>query len=89
MRNTILNTCMDSMKPNYDPFESLKKSALKDYEDGICMFVCHPGYLDAYILKVSSLLEPRTLEVEMACSQEIKDWLKDNNIHVVTYDDLD
>lgn len=88
-RNTKLYTSMDSMKPDYKPFESLKSSALKDYEDGICMFVCHPGYLDAYILSVSSLLEPRAYEVEMACSQKTKDWLRDNNIEVVTYDDLD
>lgn len=88
-RNTTLYTSMDSMNADYNPFESLKRDALKDYPDnGVCMFVCHPGYLDAYIMKVSSLLEPRTLEVEMACSQETKDWLKENDIQVITYDDL-
>lgn len=77
------------MKPDYDPFESLKRDALKEYpEGGMCMFVCHPGYLDAYIMRTSSLLGPRTLEVEMACSQETKNWLKENDIEVVTYDDL-
>ena len=52
------------------------------------MFVCHPGYLDAYILRTSSLTTARTLEVEMACSQETKAWLKENDIQVVTYDEL-
>ena len=80
-RNTTLYTSMDSMKSNYNPFESLKRDALQDYgENGICMFVCHPGYLDAYIIRTSSLLEPRTLEVEMACNQKTKDWLKENII---------
>lgn len=89
-RNTTLYTSMDSMGPNYNPFESLKRDSLKDYPDnGVCMFVCHPGYLDAYIMKVSSLLEPRVLEVEMACSQETKKWLRDNHIQVITYDDLE
>ena len=89
-RNSFLYASMDSMKPDYNPLESLKRDALKEYPDnGICMFVCHPGYLDAYIMKVSSLLNARPLEVEMACSQETKDWLKDNNIDVITYDDLD
>lgn len=88
-RNTLLYASMDSMGPNYDPFESLKRSSLKNYgENGMCMFVCHPGYLDAYIMKKSSLLEPRVLEVEMCCSQETKGWLKENNIEIVTYDDL-
>lgn len=89
-RNTVLAISMDSMKPNYNPFESLKKAALTDYENNaIPMFVAHPGYLDAYIMKTSSLLEPRVHEVEMACSQKTKDWLKENNIQVITYDDLD
>lgn len=89
-RSSKLQTSMESMFPNYNPVESLKKAALKDYEDGIIpMFIAHPGYLDAYIMKTSSLLEPRVHEVEMACSQEVKDFLKENNIQVVTYDDLD
>lgn len=89
-KNSTLYISMDSMKPDYNPFESLKRDALKDYDNnGICMFVCHPGYLDAYILKKSSLLEARTLEVEMTCSHEVKQWLVDNNIAVITYDDLD
>lgn len=89
-RNTTLYTTLESSQPDYDPFESLKRAALKDYPDnGVCMFVCHPGYLDAYIMRTSSLLRPRTLEVEMATSQETKDWLKENNIEVITYDDLD
>lgn len=89
-RNTMLYTSMDSMKPDYNPYEALQKSALQEYPDnGICMFVCHPGYLDAYILKTSSLLIPRALEVEMVCSQETKEWLNKNQIHIVTYDDLD
>lgn len=89
-RNSLLYTSMDSMKPNYDPFASLKTAALEEHEDGgIAMMVCHPGYLDAYIMKTSSLLEPRVHEVEMAISQETKDWLKENDIQVISYDDLD
>ena len=88
-RNTMLYTSLESGRPGYDPFDSLKRAAEKDYgEDGCLMFVCHPGYLDAYILKVSSLTIPRALEVEMACAQETKDWLKENDIEVITYDDL-
>lgn len=80
---------MDSMNPGYDPFESLKRDALKDYgKEGCCMFVCHPGYLDAYILNTSSLTFPRTLEVEMACAPETKKWLAEHEIQLVTYDDL-
>ncbi len=89
-RNSKLYFVVDSSDPNYDPFESLKNAALKEYSDnGISMVAFHPGYLDAYILKHSSLTMPRPLEVEAACSSETKEWLENNNIQIITYDDLD
>ncbi len=88
-RNTMLYTSMDSMQPGYDPFESLKQAARKDYgPDGCAMFVCHPGYLDDFILKTSSLTVPRTQEVAMAIAPETKAWLAENDVQVITYDDL-
>lgn len=88
-RNTMLHTSMDSMMPDYDPFESLKAAALRDYgPDGCCMFVCHPGYLDDELLRLSSLTIPRTKEVAMAINPAARQWLEDNQIKVVTYDDL-
>ncbi|MBE6126079.1 MAG: ChbG/HpnK family deacetylase [Erysipelotrichaceae bacterium] len=88
-RNSLLHISMESMGPGYDPFESLKRAAVKDYgENGYLMFVCHPGYLDQEILNVSSLTMPRPREVAMCISEETKQWLKDNDIKVITYDDL-
>ena len=88
-QNTLLHMSMDSMKPDYDPFESLKAAALKDYgRDGCCMFVCHPGYLDDELLRTSSMTVPRTKEVAMAIDPAVRQWLEDNQIKVVTYDDL-
>ena len=52
------------------------------------VFVCHPGYLDAYIMRVSSLTIPRTLEVEMACSDELRHFIQENDIQMLTYDDV-
>ena len=88
-RSSYLYNAMDSMNPDYDPFESLKKYALKDYgENGYLMFVCHPGYLDQPILDISSMTLPRPKEVAMCIAQETKDWLVKNDIQVITYDDL-
>lgn len=88
-RSTTLHICMDSMKPEYDPFESLKCAARKEYaENECCMFVCHPGYLDDYILHTSSLTIPRTQEVAMCCSPATKYWLSEHEIQIITYDDL-
>jgi predicted glycoside hydrolase/deacetylase ChbG (UPF0249 family) len=88
-RNSKLYTCMESMKPDYDPFTSLQKAALADYDDGACsMFVCHPGYLDDFILRTSSLTIPRTKEVAMSCDPATRKWLEENDVQVITYDDL-
>ena len=87
-RNSKLYVCMESMNPDYDPFISLKNAAAKDYPDGYLMFVCHPGYLDQYILDVSSLTLPRPKETAMLCAKQTKDWLQENDIEVITYDDL-
>ena len=58
-RHTKLYPVLDSMKPDYDPFESLKAAAMHDYgKDGCGMFICHPGYLDEEILQNSSLTRP-------------------------------
>ena len=78
---------MDSMFPNYDPMSSFKKM-VDEAKDGFNMMVCHPGYLDQYILSVSSLTTPRVLETDFLTSEELKAYLKENNIHLYTYDEV-
>ena len=81
-----LHMVMESMKADYNPYETLKNITYKD--DVVEMMVCHPGYLDDYILTHSSLTIPRTKEVAMLCSNEARDWITDNGIQIVTYADL-
>lgn len=87
-KSSKLYISMDSMFENYDPYRSFKKSALTEYPDGYCMFVCHPGYLDAYLLEKSSLTFPRVQEVKMLCDPDIKEWIYSNRIQVISYKDL-
>lgn len=88
-RNTTLHAVVDCFLPDYEPFETLKRISMADYEDGgVGMVVYHPGYLDAYLLKTSSLLNPRTLEVEVACAPETRAWLVQNEVEVITYNDI-
>lgn len=86
--NTKVYIHMDSMKPEYDPYESLKTMVNQAHDHAVEMMICHPGYLDAYILKNSSLTIPRTQEVEMVCDPEIKQWLKDQDVQILSYRDL-
>lgn len=79
---------MDSMKPDYDPFETLKKAVAGARTDMPNVFVCHPGYLDDFILKNSSLTVNRTKEVAMLCDPAVKAWLEDQGVELITYDDV-
>ena len=89
-RHSNIQSFMDSMLPNYDPyktFENVVEEAMKD--DGITpMMVCHPGYLDQYILNTSSLTIPRVQEVDMACSNKVRNLVIDNQIKLVRYHEL-
>lgn len=87
--NSQLYMRMESSRPGYDPFASLQAAAMEDYgSNGLAMFICHPGYLDDYILRVSSLTTPRAQEVAMATAPATKAWLEENEFQVVTYDEL-
>lgn len=80
---------MESMKDNYDPFVTFKKGiAEADNKASIPMMICHPGYLDDYILKHSSLTIPRTKEVTMACAVSTKKIVEDENVKLVRYSEL-
>ena len=72
----------------YDSKEYVKNSLdfIKNHDVSVMVF--HPGYLDQYILSVSSLTMPRVLETDFLTSEELKVYLKENNIHLYTYDEV-
>lgn len=79
---------MDSMKPDYHPFKTLQKTVNTSHSDGLEVMVCHPGYLDEFILTHSSLTIPRTQEVTMLCDEKTKRWLAEQNVELLRYSDL-
>lgn len=79
---------MKSMEPDYNPAQALKEAVLSAREDMPNVFVCHPGYLDDYLLRSSSLTVNRTKEVAMLCDPEMKKWLKEHGVELITYDDI-
>lgn len=78
----------EAMADDYDPFKSLKKMVNNSHADGVDMMICHPGYLDDYILRKSSLTIPRTKEVAMISNPEVQKWLEENDVKLITYDEL-
>lgn len=84
-----ITTCpMDSMNPDYDPFETLKKGVLGATPGVPAVFVGHPGYLDDYLLTHSSLTVNRTREVTMFTDPAVKAWLDGQGVELITYDDV-
>ena len=50
--------------------------------------MCHPAFVDEYLYTNSSYNINRTKELSILCSTEVKNWIKDNNIHLINYKDL-
>ncbi len=86
--NSLVRMNMESMLPDYDPFEMVQKAVAKMTDDVVELFVFHPGYLDADILEHSSLTLPRPQEVAMLTRQETKAWLEKAKVHLITYRNL-
>lgn len=84
----IASLPIESMNPDYDPWESLKKAVRNARPDLPNVFVCHPGYLDDFILRSSSLTVNRTKEVAMLTDPAMKAWLDEQNVQLITYSDL-
>lgn len=84
----VINTPMHSMEPGYDARRALKQELSNAQEGGCYLYVCHPGFLDHYLLENTSLTLPRTDEVDMLCDPEIRSWLAQQGFQIVTYDDL-
>ncbi|MDR0637748.1 MAG: ChbG/HpnK family deacetylase [Spirochaetaceae bacterium] len=79
---------MEALRPEYNPFASLKHMVADAHPDGCDMMVFHPGFLDDYILKTSSLTTPRTREAAMLCDPATREWLEQNHVVPATYTDL-
>jgi predicted glycoside hydrolase/deacetylase ChbG (UPF0249 family) len=79
---------MGSMLSEYDPVKCLKEAVANAHTDMPNIFVCHPGYLDAFLLRSSSLTINRTKEVEMLCDPSIRAWLGEHDVKLITYRDI-
>lgn len=89
-KNTTLMPVMESMEENYQPQATFLKavSLSSESSENIPMMICHPGYLDEYILEHSSLKIPRVKEVEMLCAAETKEACQKQKIKLIRYSEL-
>lgn len=60
--------------------------SLKEEETGYYIFHC--GYVDADLFKVSSLTLRRAMDLEAAISKQVMDYIRENQIELITYKEL-
>lgn len=87
--DTPVRMVMRSLTPGYDPKAAIMETVEQMADGETVVFVCHPGYLDNYILTHSSLTEDRTKEVDALIDPELRAWLEAQpDLRLVDYRDL-
>jgi len=87
--STDVRMIMRSMQPGYDPTAAIREAAEGMVDGETVVFVCHPGYLDNFILENSSLTVDRTKEVDALIDPELRTWLEgQKDLKLVDYRDL-
>lgn len=57
-------------------------------ENEIVEIGCHPGYNDEFLESISSLNAYRENDLAVMCSEELKAFVKENNIQMISYREL-
>lgn len=87
--STPVRMVMRSMRPGYDPAASIRETVDAMADGETVVFVCHPGYLDQFILSTSSLTEDRAKEVDALIDPGLRAWLEAQpGLRLVDYRDL-
>ena len=86
---TPVRMVMRSQAPGYDPAAAIRETVEEMRDGETVVFVCHPGYLDHYILTHSSLTEDRTTEVDALLDPDLRAWLEGRgDLELIDYRDL-
>ncbi len=87
--DTDVRMVMHSMEPGYEPKASIMETVRGMVDGDTVVFVCHPGYLDRFILEHSSLTTDRTKEVDALIDPELRAWLEgQSGLRLIDYREL-
>ncbi|MBP5280421.1 MAG: ChbG/HpnK family deacetylase [Erysipelotrichaceae bacterium] len=92
----LFNFSMASQKKVFDPADQLNKDTVEQFfsiademlSKELNAFCCHPGYVDADLLSLTTLSLERAKDAQMMMSEKVKKWIEDNNVELITYRDL-
>lgn len=92
----LFENSMATQKKIFDPNDQLNKDTVAQFmsltedfiENGTSSFCCHPGYVDAELLGLTTLSLERAKDAQMMMSPIVRKWIKENNVELITYRDL-
>lgn len=73
---------------NEDPISFITNDVGKLLGNEIGFIVSHCGYADADLFRLTSFNTCRVKDLEAMTSNEVKSWVKENNIELITFRDL-
>lgn len=90
-REQVLETyeyvrCDDRMYGDDANMDFVKNALSTDEE--ILEFMCHPAYIDQRLYDMTSYGLPRMKELELLLSPELKQFIKDNDIELINFSDI-
>lgn len=65
--------------------EEFLYSIITSIHAGISELMCHPGIPDEFLVNESSYIEERQMELDLLTKPIVKEWLKNNDIQLVSY----
>ena len=85
-----------SAKKIFDPMDQLNKNTVEQFlsigdemlQNEYNAFCCHPGYIDDDLLSLTTLSLERCRDAKMMMSDEVRNWIRDNDVELITYRDL-
>lgn len=78
-----------TINPPQNPKEIIDLFTHEDIQgEGYFEWLGHPGYVDWDLIQLSSLTLGRCADANCFCSPIIKEWIKENNIELISYLDL-
>lgn len=90
-RDQIIDTyeyvrCADQMYGDLITYDFMVSEL--DSEEEVLEYMCHPAYVDQRLYDMTSYCLPRMKELELLRSQEMKNFVKEHSISLITYSDL-
>ncbi len=94
--NKLIESNLATTKKIFDAQSQIYKNTVEQFmsltdefiENGTSVFCCHPGYVDADLIGLTTLSLERCRDAEMMMSEKVAEWIRENNVELITYRDL-